>query len=105
MNPSIDGEIIRISFPPLTTEDREKYTKLMATKLESGRIMIRQLRGEAMHEIKKSLKPKKFPRMRNLPQEKTLQKVTDEYIGKIEEKVKEKTRVTCHLTSDIIKLC
>ena len=28
MNPSIDGEVIRISFPPLTTEDREKYVKL-----------------------------------------------------------------------------
>src|SRR4030065_1333123 len=41
MNPSVDGQIIRISFPPMTTEDREKYTKLLSVKLESGRVMIR----------------------------------------------------------------
>ena len=35
MNPSIDGEIIRISFPPLTTEDREKYVKILSGKLEN----------------------------------------------------------------------
>src|SRR3972149_9688681 len=51
MNPSIDGEIIRISFPPLTTEDRQKYVKLLSTKLEGARGMIRQIRGDAMHEV------------------------------------------------------
>lgn len=85
MNPSIDGEIIRISLPPLTTEDREKYTKLMATKLESGRVMIRQLRGEAMHEIKKKFEAKEISEDDKFASEKTLQGITDEYIGKIEE--------------------
>src|SRR3990172_282103 len=52
MNPSIDGELIRIVLPPLTTEDRDKYVKLLSTKLENGRVMIRQARGDAMHDIK-----------------------------------------------------
>jgi len=53
MNPSIDGEIIRITMAPLTTEDREKYVKLLSGKLENGKVMMRQVRADEMHEIKK----------------------------------------------------
>ena len=54
MNPAIDGQLIRISLPSMTTEDREKYTKLLGAKLESGRVMVRQIRQDGMHDIKKS---------------------------------------------------
>ena len=85
MNPSIDGEILRIAFPPLTTEDREKYTKLLATKLENGRVMVRQIRGEAMHEIKKKFEDKEISEDEKFVSEKRTQEITDEYIAKIEE--------------------
>ena len=58
LNPMVDGEIIRINFPVMTTEDREKYIKLLSTKLENGRIMIRQIRGEAMRDIKETFEEK-----------------------------------------------
>src|SRR5260221_7604570 len=41
MNPSIDGKIIRISVPPLTTEDREKFVQILMAKLEESKITIR----------------------------------------------------------------
>ncbi|MFZ5932645.1 MAG: ribosome recycling factor [Patescibacteria group bacterium] len=85
MNPVVDGEIIRISFPPLTTEDREKYTKLLATKLENGRIMVRQIRGEAMHEIKKKFEAKEMSEDEKFSLEKRLQEITDEFTSKIDE--------------------
>ncbi len=85
MNPMIDGEIIRISFPPLTTEDREKYVKLLSTKLESGRIMVRQVRAEGMHEIKKKFEDKELSEDEKFAQEKRLQELTDEFVGKIDE--------------------
>jgi ribosome recycling factor len=85
MNPSIDGELIRVSFPPLTTEDREKYVKLLSTKLEGARVMIRQIRGDAMHEIKKKFEAKEVTEDEKFGQEKQLQELTDEIIGKIEE--------------------
>jgi ribosome recycling factor len=85
MNPSIDGEIIRISMPPLTTEDREKYVKLLSTKLENGRVMIRQLRSDTMHEIKKSFEEKALSEDEKFNSEKRLQEITDEFIVKIEE--------------------
>ena len=84
MNPSIDGEIIRINFPQLTTEDREKYVKLLSTKLENGRIMIRQIRGDAMKDIKEKFEAKAMSEDDKFLEEKTLQGITDEFIGKVE---------------------
>lgn len=83
-NPSIDGEIIRISVPPLTGEDKEKYTRLLSAKLESGRVMIRQVRAEAMHEIKKIFEEKTISEDEKFRQEKVLQEITDAFIGKID---------------------
>ena len=85
MNPSVDGEILRIAFPPLTTEDREKYVKLLSTKLENGRIMIRQIRGDGMHDIKESFEEKEISEDEKFAQEKHLQEITDEFGGKINE--------------------
>lgn len=84
MNPTVDGELIRVSFPPLTTEDREKYVKLLSTKLEAGRVMIRQIRGDEMHEIRKKFEAKEITEDEKFGQEKSLQGLTDEFIGKIE---------------------
>jgi ribosome recycling factor len=85
MNPSIDGEIIRISVPPLTTEDREKYVKLLSVKLENGKIMIRQVRADGMREIKKKFEAKELSEDEKFAQEKRLQEITDEFTRKIEE--------------------
>lgn len=84
MNPSIDGEVIRISFPPLTTEDREKYVKILSGKLENGKVMIRSVRADEMHEIKKKFEAKEITEDDKKDDEKKLQELTDTYVGKIE---------------------
>lgn len=84
MNPAMDGEIIRISFPPLTTEDREKYVKLLSTKLENGRIMIRQIRGDVMREVKKDFEEKTISEDEKFEREKQIQTLTDDFIGEID---------------------
>ena len=84
LNPAIDGEIIRLSFPPLTSEDREKYVKLLSSKLENGRIMIRQIRGDAMRDVKKAFEEKEISEDEKFSQEKKVQEITDEFIGKID---------------------
>jgi ribosome recycling factor len=83
LTPNIDGEIIRINFPPLTTEDREKFIKLLSSKLENGRIMVRQIRGEAMHGIKKMFEEKELSEDEKFNQEKKLQEITDNFVEKI----------------------
>ena len=85
MNPAIAGEIIRIALPPLTTEDREKYVKLLSTKLENGKIAIRQIRGDAMHDIKKSFEEKELSEDEKFELEKKMQLITDEFVSKIDE--------------------
>ncbi len=85
LNPSIDGEIIRIVLPPMTTEDREKYAKLLSGKLENGRIMIRQQRAEAMKDIKRKFEEKELSEDMKFDQEKKVQEITDEFVGKIDE--------------------
>ena len=89
-NPSVDGEIIRISLPAMTTEDREKYVKLLSTKLESGRVMIRQIRADVMRDLKKNFENKELSEDEKFNQEKKLQGITDEFVGKIDENGKKK---------------
>lgn len=84
INPSIDGEIIRINLPPMTTEDRENYVKLLSTKLENGKIMIRQIRGDAMRDIKSAFEDRNLTEDEKFNEEKRLQDITDDYIEKID---------------------
>lgn len=51
LNPVIDGDIIRISIPALTTERRQEMVKLLAQKIEAGKVMLRNLRGDIRKEI------------------------------------------------------
>ena len=85
MNPSVDGEILRIVMLPLTTEDREKYVKLLSSKLEVGRVAIRQVRADEMHEIKKNFEAKTITEDDKRDQETKLQELTNSFIAKIEE--------------------
>ena len=92
MNPSIDGEVIRIAMAPLTTEDREKYVKLLSGKLENGKVIIRQVRADEMHEIKKKFEDKEITEDEKFADEKKLQEITDEFVKKIDE-IGEKKKV------------
>src|SRR5664279_2418777 len=80
--PSVDGNLIRISIPPLTRERREELIKAMRHKLENGKIMIRQVRHEAMEDIKKEYEDREDDIKRL---EKEVQKLVDETIIRIEE--------------------
>jgi ribosome recycling factor len=51
-NPSNDGRIIRIPIPPLTEERRREMVKMVKHKVEEGRISIRNVRRDAMHDLK-----------------------------------------------------
>lgn len=85
MNPSIDGEIIRLVLPPMTTEDREKYVKLLNKKVENGKIMIRQIRGDFMKDIKTGFEEKEISEDEKFNLEKRLQEITDDFTGNLEE--------------------
>lgn len=85
LNPIIAGEDIRVNLPPLTAEDRENYIRLLHQKLESGRVGIRQVRQDAMRNIKQKAENKEISEDEMFGSEKRMQALTDEYVGKIEE--------------------
>ncbi len=84
LNPSIDGEILRIVIPPMTTEDREKYVKLLSGKLENGKVAVRQVRADEMKNIKDGFEKKEITEDDKFGFEKKLQEITDEFIGMID---------------------
>lgn len=85
ISPAVSGHIIRLSIPPLTEERRKEFVKLIHQKAESGRIMIRQVRHNAMDDIKKKKDDKSIGEDDANRLEKEVQKMTDEYMEKIDE--------------------
>jgi ribosome recycling factor len=92
LTPAVDGAIIRISLPPLTSEQREEYVRLLSKKTEAVRVMIRNIRSDERKELQDQLKEKTISEDEFKRFEDQLQKLTDQYIEKIEAKetVKEK---------------
>lgn len=84
LTPVVDGEIIRITIPPLSEERRREYIRLMKAKLEGGRIMIRQVRQEAMQSLKRAQGEKEISEDQRKHTEKTIQELTDEFIAEID---------------------
>ncbi|MDP3987780.1 MAG: ribosome recycling factor [Candidatus Levybacteria bacterium] len=90
LTPVIDGAVIRISIPPLSEERRQQLIHLMKQKLEGGKIQVRQMRHEAMSEIKKKYNDKEISEDDLLHLEKGVQKETDAVMEQIDEMGKRK---------------
>lgn len=85
MMPTIDGQVIRMSLPMLTVEQREDYIKLLGRKLEGARVMIRDARGDFRNDIQKAKQAKEISEDEFKKDETELQKITDEFTKKLEE--------------------
>jgi len=85
LTPSIDGQVIRISIPLLSQERREELIHLVGQKLEGARIQIRQVRHEAMTDIKKQHEAKEIGEDDVSRLEKEIQKHTDDCMLQIED--------------------
>jgi len=90
LNPSIDGKIIRISFPELSTERREEFSKIVRKLAEDGRVAVRHVRREAIERLKKEGKAGGVTEDEERHAEKEVQKLTDEYVKLIDEHLKAK---------------
>ena len=84
LTPIIDGAVIRISIPPLSEERRQQLVGLVHQKLEGGKIQVRQVRHEAMNNLKKQLNDKEISEDEMMRIEKEIQKLTDDMIIEID---------------------
>ena len=90
LNPSSDGQIIRIPIPPLTEERRKEFVRMLHKLAEEGRVAIRQARKDANDEVKARQKKEGLSEDDVRREEKDVQKLTDDYIGKVEQMLKQK---------------
>jgi ribosome recycling factor len=84
LSPAVQGKLIRISFPELSTERRQEFVKMCKKMSEDGRVAIRHVRREAMDLFKKHAHDSGVTEDAKKQAEKDLQKLTDDYIGKID---------------------
>jgi len=92
LTPNNDGNVIRLSIPPLTTERREELVKLVQRLGEDTKVAIRNVRREANNEIKKEEKDKKISEDASFNSQEEVQKITDEYIKQVDDILKKKEK-------------
>ena len=90
LNPSNDGKLVRIPIPPLTEERRKQLAKQIQQVAEDHRTAIRQGRRDANERLKKMLKDKLISEDAERDALAEIQKLTDSYIGKIDELTRSK---------------
>ena len=90
INPSNDGKVIRLAFPALTEERRKELVKDLSKRGEEAKVAVRNVRRDAMDDIKKLKKDNEITEDDQKNGEKKLQDITDSYIKQVEEMVKKK---------------
>ena len=85
LNPSTAGEVIRIPLPALTEETRKGYTKQARHEAEQARIAIRNIRRDAIADLKELEKEKEISEDDERRGADDVQKITDRFVAKVEE--------------------
>jgi ribosome recycling factor len=84
LNPTVQGKMIRIVLPELSTERRQEMVKVARKMSEDGRVAVRHVRRDAMELIKKEAKNGGISEEEIETAETEVQKLTDQYIAKID---------------------
>ena len=90
VNPTNDGQVLRVTIPQLTEERRKDMVKVAKGKGEDGKIAIRNIRRKGMEQLKKLQKDGDFGEDEVQAAEKELDKVTANYVAQIDEIVARK---------------
>ncbi|HHI97050.1 MAG TPA: ribosome recycling factor [Thermodesulfatator atlanticus] len=92
LNPVNDGKIIRISVPPLTEERRKELVKMVRKMAEEARVAVRNVRRDILNDLKDLKKEGEISEDDFYRAQEQLQKITDEYIGKIDDILAQKEK-------------
>ena len=90
LNPSNDGQVIRLSIPPLTEERRKELVKLVHRKVEEGRVSLRNIRRDALDHLRRLEKEKNISQDERERLQEQLQKLTDRFVAEAGKKGEEK---------------
>lgn len=92
VNPTNDGQVLRVTIPQLTEERRKEMVKLAKSKGEDGKIAVRNIRRKGMDSLKKLQKDGDAGEDEVNTAEKELDKITNDYVTRIDEIVANKEK-------------
>jgi ribosome recycling factor len=84
LNPSAQGDLIRVPMPPLTEERRRELIKVVRGEAENAKVAVRNLRRDANHHLKDLLKQKAVSEDDERRAQDEIQKLTDKFIAEID---------------------
>ena len=90
LNPATAGTVIRVPLPPLTEERRKDLIRVVRNEAEGGRIAVRNIRRDAIHDIKDLMKEKMIGEDDEHRGEDEIQAITDKYVAEIDQVLAEK---------------
>ncbi|MEK7991279.1 MAG: ribosome recycling factor [Thiotrichaceae bacterium] len=90
LNPTNVGNMLRVPLPAMTEERRRDLVKVVRHEAENAKVAVRNIRRDANNEFKKLLKDKDISEDDERRAEDIVQKLTDKYISKADEVLKEK---------------
>ena len=85
LTPNNDGQLIRLNIPPLTSDRRQELVKQASKLAEEGKVGIRNIRRDAVESERKQEKKHDISEDESHDLQDNIQKVTDKFIGKIDE--------------------
>ena len=92
INPTNDGRVLRIAFPPLTEERRRELVKLVRKLAEESKVAVRAIRRDSIEENKKLLKKSMITEDDLKDSEKDIQGLTDKYCKEVDELAEKKEK-------------
>jgi len=92
ITPNNDGKSIRLNFPPLTEERRKELAKGISKRGEDAKVAVRNVRRDALEGFKKQKKDGEITEDDLKSLETQIQKLTDKFVAKVEEIIKEKEK-------------
>jgi ribosome recycling factor len=92
LTPTNDGNLIRLTFPPLTQERRRDLTKLAKDRAEEGRVAVRNVRRHAKESLERLEREHTISEDDLRRSEQQLQKLTDQHVAEIDERLEHKEK-------------
>ena len=90
LNPASAGDVIRVPMPPLTEETRRGYTKQARAEAEQAKVAVRNIRRDALADVKDLLKEKEITEDDDRRAGDDIQKLTDDIVKRIDQLLREK---------------
>ena len=92
LNPVTAGDVIRVPMPALTEERRKELIKIVRSEAESAKVAVRNIRRDAINDIKSLLKEKDLSEDDAHRGEEEVQKVTDKYVAEVDQVLADKEK-------------